>query len=116
MFMDDVADLLHDGKLIPNPSTSDFVVDDTVSPPWAWAIEFTRHKRTFVVLLPSTTDFSEKDGTFATRHCALYALGERVDLKELTHVAQEFAAAFVRAYKYLYGRAISQSKASNQDS
>jgi hypothetical protein len=112
MFLDDVADQLHDGKTHPLPMTSDVDPNNRQNSPWFMSISFVRHERTWQVSFPAPSDTQKRNDTCASRHVAVYVWGnEEVTPAELELVAGEFVDDFDRTYTHMYDISIRQSKA-----
>ena len=102
MLFDDVADQLNAGKVLNLPVTSD--VKSRFKTPWSHGIEFKRHGHTGRALFPMATDSARTDGSFATRHIALYFKGEAPGPREIDLIGRELADDFIRSYHELYDR------------
>lgn len=106
MLFDDVADRLK-GKVKHHPLTSD--EKNWHKSPWSHGVSFTRHGNKYKVLFPTAMDSKRIDGTFASRHVAVYCDSE-VPPEILEREVQEFVQAFDDVYRWMYRNAIKNSK------
>lgn len=112
ILFDDIVDRLHEGGLWYAPQTSD--VEDIRHSPWCCRHDFTRHGHKFAILLPTVLGKGRTDGSFSTRHVALYAQHGTAEV-EIELAASEYAEIFVSTYKTLWGNAIKASKRRKAD-
>lgn len=91
--------------------TSD--IERQVLSPWPFGISFPLHGKHYKILFPSALDSDRNDGTYATRHVALYVREEATE-EELAKAAKYAAHVFTNAYRVKYKRAILQSKHENR--